>query len=86
MLQGILRQKKTELDAKGNIVLNSDGTALVYNGEQILKDGYAEKQKAVLKNLSLLKQQSTTDEEKRLYNIFFNIIRNDYDTVHKFIG
>ena len=67
-------------------MLNSDGTALVYNGEQILKDGYAEKQKAVLKNLSLLKQQSTTDEEKRLYNIFFNIIRNDYDTVHKFIG
>ncbi len=86
LLQGILRQKKTELDEKGNIVLNPDGTALVYNGEQILKDGYAEKQKAVLKNLSLLKQQSTTDDEKRLYNIFFNIIRNDYDTVHKFIG
>ncbi len=86
MLQAILRQKKTALDASGNLLLDGNGSAIVYDGEQILKDYYPEKQKEVLKKLSLLKQQSATDDEKRLYNIFFNIIRNEYDTVHKFLS
>lgn len=86
MLQAILRQRKTALDSNGSIITDKNGKAVIYDGEQILKDGYVEKQKSVLKTLSTLKQQSATEDEKRLYNIFFNIIRNEYDTVHKFIS
>lgn len=86
LLQAILRQKKTAMDKDGQILHNEDGSAIVYDGEQILKNLYSEKKNEVLKKIALKKQQSTTDDERRLYNLFYNIIRDEYDTVHKFIG
>lgn len=86
IMQAILRQHKTALDENNQPVLDKSGSAIVYDGEKILKSNYVEKHKSLLKKLSTLKQQAPTEGDKRLYNIFFNIIRNDYDLVYKFIG
>ncbi|MCQ2218918.1 MAG: tubulin-like doman-containing protein [Paludibacteraceae bacterium] len=86
IMQAILRQHKTALNEVGEPLLDSDGKSIIYDGEKILKKYYIEKQKSLLKKLSTLKQQAATEGDKRLYNIFFNIIRNDYDLVYKFIG
>ena len=54
-------------------------------GEQILKDNYKEKLGAVLNMLNTLRKEYPKEEVRRLYNILFKIIREEYGTVHDFI-
>ena len=71
ILQAILRQNR-----------NVNGEA--YVGEAIFKKFYDEKQKALLKELSE-KKKNALPAEQRLYNVLFNIVREEFDRVHKFI-
>ena len=41
---------------------------------------------AVLKELSQKKKDAVNNTEKRLYNVLFTIVREELDTVHKFIS
>ena len=61
---------------------NKDGKKVT--GEEILKKNYGEKHKELLRSLSKKKHEATTPEEKRLYGIFFNILREEYETVNDF--
>ena len=54
-------------------------------GEMILKDSYTVKHEKLLAALSERKRRATQPEEKRLYGIFFNILREELDSVHKFV-
>ena len=54
-------------------------------GEKVFKDNYIAKHKELLAKLNKLKQEATKDEVRRLYNILFTIIREEYGTVHDFI-
>ena len=56
----------------------------IKRGESILKDQYTIKHEELLLELSGLKQKATTPAEKRLYGIFFNILREEYATVNDF--
>lgn len=71
ILQAILRQKRTKGDVK-------------LEGEKIFKEGFTAKQKALLKELSDDKKNATPVEQ-RLYNVLFTIVRDEFDTVQKFI-
>lgn len=53
-------------------------------GENILKRHYTAKHEQLLDDLSKKKLNAGLPEEKRLYEIFFQILRNDYPTVHDF--
>ena len=53
-------------------------------GEAILKNNYTEKREILLQELIEKKRLANTEEEKRLYGIFFNILREDYKTVNEF--
>lgn len=54
-------------------------------GEKVFKDNYIAKHKELLAKLNKLKQEAMKDEVRRLYNILFTIIREEYGTVHDFI-
>lgn len=54
-------------------------------GEMILKESYTIKHELLLAALSERKRRATQPEEKRLYGIFFNILREELDSVHKFV-
>jgi len=56
-----------------------------HTGEEIFKDGYEKKQKEILDSLFNKKKEARKPEVRRLYNILFNIIREEYRTVHEFI-
>lgn len=71
ILQAILRQKRNEGEKK-------------QEGEKIFKDLFSGKQKALLKELSD-KKKNATPVEQRLYNVLFTIVRDEFDTVQKFI-
>ena len=73
ILQAILRQSTK--DEKGNTI----------TGEQIFKQKYEEKHKALLIELSQKRNNAKTVSEKRLYNVLFGIVREELSTVHKFI-
>lgn len=73
ILQAILRQSTK--DEKGNTI----------TGEQIFKQKYEEKHKALLIELSQKRNNAKTVSEKRLYNVLFGIVREELGTVHKFI-
>lgn len=62
---------------------NSNKTSVT--GEEIFKDYYPEKHKAILDKLVAMRKECPKEEVRRLYNILFNIIREDYGTVHEFI-
>lgn len=53
-------------------------------GEEILKQNYAAKRKALLDSLNKKKSDAPTLEERRIYSIFFNLLRNDYASVNDF--
>lgn len=72
LIQSILRHSIT---VKGEQV----------TGEAVLKQSYTAKHEALLKYYSDAKKNATKPEEKRLYGIFFNILREELDSVHKFI-
>lgn len=62
---------------------NSNKTSVT--GEEIFKDYYPEKHKALLDKLVAMRKECPKEEVRRLYNILFNIIREEYGTVHEFI-
>lgn len=72
ILQAILRQNRI---VDGN----------TYSGETIFKSFYEEKYKELLKELSDKKKNALKPVEQRLYNVLFTIVREEFDTVHKFI-
>ena len=53
-------------------------------GEHVLKEKYTEKHKELLSKLNKMKQDAVLPEEKRLYSIFFNILKDNYATVNEF--
>ena len=53
-------------------------------GEAVLKKHYTEKHKQLLKQFSQKRQEAALPEEKRLWSIFFNILRDNYATVNDF--
>lgn len=53
-------------------------------GEEILKQNYAAKRKNLLDTLNKKKSDAPTLEERRIYSIFFNLLRNDYASVNDF--
>lgn len=55
------------------------------NGEAIFKKYYDEKRKELLSELAEKKNNSVNTTEKRIYNILFNVVRNEFETVHMFI-
>lgn len=72
ILQAILRQH--------HMVNGQDVT-----GETIFKQNYEEKHKALLNKLIEWKKNAMKPSEKRLYNVLFSIVREEFDTVHNFI-
>lgn len=72
ILQAILRQHR--------MVNGQD-----ISGEMIFKQNYEEKHKALLNELIELKKNALKPSEKRLYNVLFSIVREEFDTVHDFI-
>jgi len=73
ILQTILRQSYN--DANGNRI----------TGESVFKKDYTAKHIALLKILSDNMKNAMKTSEKRLYNVLFTIVREEFDTVHKFI-
>ena len=55
------------------------------SGEAIFKNNYETKHKELLNKLNEKKKTSQMPAEQRLYNVLFNIVREDFDRVHKFI-
>lgn len=53
-------------------------------GEELLKRNYAERRKQLLDTLNTKKKNANTQEERRLYTIFFNLLRNHYISVNDF--
>lgn len=86
IMLNLIKISKVAINDKNEYILDSEGNVIKYDGEEIFKKHFDECQKSLLQKLSVLKQQSPTEEEKRLYSIFFNIVRKDLDMVHKFIG
>ena len=57
---------------------------LFCQGDEILKDNYKKKQDELLRKFNNKKRNATTPEEKRLWSIFFNILREEYASVNDF--
>ena len=57
---------------------------MTLRGETILKNNYTKKHEELLQTLSEKKHKATNSDEKRLYSIFFKILREDYATVNDF--
>lgn len=53
-------------------------------GEEILKTKYKERREELLDKLNALKKNAQTTPERRLYSIFFNLLRHDYASVNDF--
>lgn len=72
ILQSILRQIRT-----------IDGRSM--SGEEVFKKHYKAKQKALLDQLYKNKKDAMKPAERRLWNALFNIVREEFKTVHDFI-
>ena len=72
IIQAILRQNRKVEDK-------------TYKGSLILEDNYEDVHDKLLDCLNTLKKASPTPEEKRLYGILFNVVRNNFDTYNNFI-
>ena len=72
ILQYILRQNRNINDK-------------TLTGEAVFKEYYSAKHKQLLDKLNELKKKAQKPAEQRLYNALFTIVRDEYDTVHKFI-
>ena len=79
LIQAILR---TNLVVKKNE--KKDDKEENIRGEAILKNNYDKKHEALLQELSEKKRTANSIEEKRLYGIFFNILREEFKTVNEF--
>lgn len=65
-------------------VRTKDGLTETCRGEEILKKNYAKKQDELLRKFNDNKRFAPTPEEKRLWGIFFNILREEYASVNDF--
>ena len=72
IIQAILRQNRKVEDK-------------TYKGSLILEDKYEDAHKRLLELLNSWKKEAPTPEEKRLYGILFNVVRNNFDTYNNFI-
>ena len=54
-------------------------------GEEVLKKDYTSVREELLKELSEKRRKTANPDEKRLYNIFFTVIREEIPTIHDFI-
>lgn len=54
-------------------------------GDMVFKKYYTAKHKALLEKLNEMKKNAMKPAEKNLYSVLFNIVREEFDTVHKFI-
>lgn len=80
-VEGLLSTLLTyKINVKGD-----DGTETTMTGEKVFKDYYITKHKELLATLNKLKHEAPKNEVRRLYNILFTIIREEYATVHDFI-
>lgn len=73
LLMAILQQK-VDVDKK------------IITGEQILKDHFKEKQPALLEQLHTYIQNSKTHEERMVYMVLFQVVREKFATVQDFIS
>ena len=76
LIQAILRH---------SVVTTVDGKEVTITGEQILKDGYTKTREKLLVELSDKRRHAVNPDDKRLYNIFFTIIREELETIHDYI-
>lgn len=53
-------------------------------GENVLKQHYTEKHEELLEKFSKNRQDAALPEEKRLWSVFFNLLRDNYATVNDF--
>lgn len=67
-------------------IADANGMTKSEDGEHIVKRLFAEKQHSLLKKLNNEKASSTTDAERRLYTVLFDIVRERYNEAHKFLG
>jgi hypothetical protein len=58
----------------------------IITGEQILKDHFKEKQPALLEQLHSYIQNSKTHEERMVYMVLFQVVRERFATVQDFIS
>lgn len=72
ILQAILRQTR---EINGEHV----------TGEQVFKRTYTAKREALLETLCQKRKSAASNAERRLYNVLFSIVRNEFETVHDFI-
>jgi hypothetical protein len=72
ILQAILRK---------NVTVNGEQL----NGEKIFKAHYPAKHEMLLKELCDKRSNAKNISERRLYHVLFTIVREELDTVHKFI-
>lgn len=52
----------------------------------VLKNEYETKKEALLMKLFKMKQESTEEADKRLYNILFNLVNEKYPKMHDFVS
>ena len=72
LLQAILRQSR---------LVNG----VEINGADIFKENYEEKHRALLTELIEKKKAAMKPSEQRLYNVLFNIVREEFASAHNFI-
>ena len=71
------------LQAMLRLNITDDGKQL--SGESVFKQHYAEKHVELLKELCAKKKNAINTSERRLYEVLFTIVRQEFDTVHDFI-
>jgi DNA replication initiation complex subunit (GINS family) len=54
-------------------------------GDMVFKKYYTAKHKELLEKLNEMKKNAMKPAEKNLYSVLFTIVREEFDTVHKFI-
>jgi hypothetical protein len=77
ILQAILRKTLNEGEETKKV-------EKTLKGDTIFKEGFTKKREALLQDLSKKKKHGS-NAEQRLYNVLFTIVREEFDTVQKFI-
>ena len=75
----------TEAILQAMLRFNFNENGKQITGEQIFKQHYATNHSELLRELCENKKASVSTAERRLYEILFSIVRNEFATVHDFI-
>lgn len=67
------------------VVGKEDGKKDTFYGDRIMKENYPKIRKELLDELAGKIKDTNKPSVKKLYTVLFEIIRNEYDTVHNFI-